>query len=213
MCLYRALKNNSSVNGINEAHALCGFELGNQWSAGCLSDKESSRIHSCEPGISCPATRSPDTVFITPIVNRTLDGTEVPELGAGGGAGDLYQVHELELPDESTLAELEKLCLQHIHDKRLLSQTRDALAEAFRSRKKTLSLDRCGVQEEDEISLEQFVTRLSSGLSDTGYKATEPSPTNRIVSYSRFPGFESFLIQISAFRTHDIPHTLNCASL
>lgn len=180
MGLYRSLSNAAGNRGISEAPALCGFELGNRVVAGCLSDSESSRIHSCELGVSCPGARGPKTVYITPIVSRTSSGSEIPELGAGGGIGDLYQIHELELPDESTLAELEKLCLKHIHDKQRLSQMKTALLEAFRSRKKALSLDQYGVKEEGDISLEKLVTLLDQGLSDE----TKGDPPNTIVSHS-----------------------------
>lgn len=166
MGLYRSLANGVGSRGIREAPALCGFNLGNNVVAGCLSGSESSRIHSCEPGASCPAVRSSKTVYITPIVNRTRDGAEIPEVGAGGGIGDLYQVHELELPDESTLAELENLCLKHINDKERLAQMHGVLSEAFRSRKKALSLDKYGVKEEGDISLEKLVTMLGRGLSE-----------------------------------------------
>jgi hypothetical protein len=142
-----------------------------------LSDNESSRIHSCEPGVSCKIVQDSNTVYITPIVNRTIDGVEIPEVGAGGGGGDLYQVHELELPDESALAGLEKLCAQQIPNQEVLLQTRDALSKAFRSSKKALSLDEYGVQD-DEISLEQLVTKLSRGNA----QVTKSNLPNTIVS-------------------------------
>lgn len=162
MGLYRSL----AKRGINEALALCGFDLGNRTVAGCLSESDSCRIHSCEPCVSCPAARQSKTVYITPIVSRTRDGTEIPEVGAGGGIGDLYQTHELELPDEATLAELISLCLKHKHiDQDHLTQIRNVLLDAFRSGKKALSLDKYGVKEGD-ISVEKLVTMLSRGLSE-----------------------------------------------
>lgn len=178
MGLYRSLTNATGNRSIPEAPALCGFDLGNRAVAGCLSDNESSRIHSCEPGVACPAVRDSKTVYITPIVNRTKEGAEIPEVGAGGGIGDLYQIHELELPDETTLAELKNLCLKHISDKERLAQMHDALSEAFRSRKKALPLDKYGVKEEGDISLQKLVEMLGRGLSD----ATNPDLARTIVS-------------------------------
>ncbi|KAJ5746615.1 DNA repair metallo-beta-lactamase [Penicillium odoratum] len=203
--VYRALLNSS---GINEAPALCGFQLGNMSVDGCLSDNEACRVHSCEPGLSCKATRDPDTVYITPIVNRTIDGTEIPEVGAGGGGGDLYQVHELELPDESALACLEKLCAQHIPNQKVLSQTREALSKAFRSSKKVLSLDQYGVQD-DEISLEQLVTKLSRGNDQVN-----PNLPNTIrFPYSRHSSYSELCTLIAAFRPKDIhPCTVDTSS-
>ncbi|KAJ5929018.1 hypothetical protein N7454_006866 [Penicillium verhagenii] len=205
--LYRALLNNPG--SANEATALCGFQLGNRHVEGCLSDSESNRIHSCEPGVSCKAARDPNTVYITPIVNRDRDGAEIPEVGAGGGGGDLYQVHELELPDESALAALEKLCAQHIPNQQLLLQTRDAISKAFRSRKKVLSLDQYGVQD-DEISLEQLVTKLSRGNN----QGSVPNLPNTIrFPYSRHSSYSELCALIAAFRPKDIhPCTVDPSS-
>ena len=142
----------------------------------------------------------------------------MPELGAGGGIGDLYQVHELELPDEFTLAQLEKLCLQHIPDKKCSSQMQKALLEAFRSRKKALSLDVYGVKEEGEMSLEKLVAMLGQGVSDQSSKQDLP---NSIVSciypsgahysdhdqrfpYSRHSSYSELCELVAAFRPKDI---------
>lgn len=198
MGLYRSLVNSAGNKGIPEGPTLCGFDLGNRAVAGCLSDNQSSRIHSCEPGVACPAIRNSKTVYITPIVNRTKDGTEIPEVGAGGGIGDLYQIHELELPDETTLAELENLCLKHISDKERLTQMRNVLSEACRSRKKALSLDKYGVKEEGDISLQKLVEMLGRGLSD----GDKPDLKRTIVSLDAL--LASFSNKPSAFHIHDI---------
>lgn len=182
MGLYRSLVQIPGNRGVSEAPVLCGFELGNETVTGCLSNNESSRIHSCEPGVSCSAARGTNTVYIVPIVNRTAGGAEIPEVGAGGGIGDLYQTHELELPDEFALAELEKLCLKHVQDKEALSQIRNSLMDAFRSRKKALSLDTYGVKEEGEISLKNLVTALSHGPSEISSRSSQPDLPNTIVS-------------------------------
>lgn len=158
--LYRSV---SLARGGNEVSALCGFELGNRSVPGCLTDDENSRIHSCECDLPCSVARSEKTVYIEPIVGRLQDGSQLPDVGIGGGAGDLYQVHELELPDQASLEELEKLCLERIHDSQVLSQTRDALFEAFRSKSKSLSLDSYGIKDDTDIPLEKLVSILSRG--------------------------------------------------
>lgn len=165
MGLYRSLTQGPGNRGVGEAPALCGFELGNRVVAGVLTDSTTSRIHSCEPGVSCSMARQPNTVYIVPVVNRMADGAEIPEVGAGGGVGDLYQTHELELPDESALAELEKLCFQHIHDEQVLLQMRQTLQQAFQS-KKALSLDSLRMKEEEDISLKRLITILGRGLQE-----------------------------------------------
>lgn len=185
MGLYRSLTQISGNKGASEAPALCGFELGNGNVAGCLSNNVNCRIHSCEPGVACASSRGPKSVYIMPIVNRTPTGTEIPDVGAGGGVGDLYQTHELELPDESAMAELEKLCSQHIQDQEALSQMRNALTNAFQSKRKALSLDTYGFKEEGEISLENLVTALSHGPSTFSGKSSKADLPNTIVSIVR----------------------------
>ncbi|KAJ5824008.1 DNA repair metallo-beta-lactamase [Penicillium robsamsonii] len=204
MGLYQSLIQTPGNKGLSEAPALCGFELGNKAVAGCLSNNESSRIHSCEPGVSCSVARSTKAVYIVPIVNRTTGGAEIPEVGAGGGIGDLYQTHELELPDESALAELEKLCLKHVQDKQALSQMRAALLGAFRSRKKALSLDTYGVKEEGEISLKSLVTALSHGPSDTASRSQPDLPNTIRFPYSRHSSYSELCELVAAFQPKDI---------
>lgn len=226
MGLYQSLAKTAGNRGIPEGPALCGFDLGNRVVAGCLSGSESSRIHSCEPGIACPAIRNSKAVYIIPIVNRTKDGAEIPEVGAGGGIGDLYQTHELELPDESTLAELENLCLKHISDRDRLSQMRNVLSAAFRSKRKALSLDQYGVKEEGNISLQKLVEMLGRALSD-GAKSDltktivsrDPSPGEHIsyhiqrFPYSRHSSYSELCELVAAFRPKDIhPCTVDPSS-
>lgn len=158
---------------MNDVPFLCGYELGNRFVPGCLSEDENSRIHSCEPGVHCSAAASQDTVRITPIVTRTNDGSEMPEIGAGGGGGDLYQVHELELPDQSALEQLEKLCSERIQDTSALSQTRQALIDAFRSKTKALSLDNYGMKDAHDLPLEDLVGILSRGRPDDDTTSSE----------------------------------------
>ncbi|KAJ5601015.1 DNA repair metallo-beta-lactamase [Penicillium lagena] len=210
MGLYRSLVRASGTCSISEASALCGFSLGNGTVAGCLSGNLTSRVHSCEPGVSCPTARSPNTVYIVPIVNRTTEGAEIPEIGAGGGIGDLYQTHELELPDESSLEELEKLYLQQIHDEQLRQQLRTTLIKAFHSKKKVLSLDEYGMKEEGDISLKKLVDLLSHGMSEKSSGAItlrEPManlPKTIRFPYSRHSSYDELCNFVAAFRPKDI---------
>lgn len=172
MGLYRSLATHARES--HEAASLCGFELGNQIVSGCLGSDWRSRVHSCEPGTSCAAMKSRRVVYIYPLVNRLEDGTEIIEDGAGGGGGDLYQTHELELPDPSALWELEKLCLEHMRDRKALSRIREVLLEAFKSRNKTLPLDSYGMKDEFDIPLETFISMLSRGRSERHTVQTNP---------------------------------------
>ncbi|KAE8352927.1 putative DNA repair protein [Aspergillus coremiiformis] len=214
MGLYRSLV--SAQNGIGEASALCGFQLGNRFVPGCLSEDEGCRIHSCEPGIQCSAIPLKNSVYIVPIVSQTKDGSKLPEVGAGGGGGDLYQVHELEIPNESTLEQLVKLCLERIHDSKTLSETREALAEAFSSKSKTLSLDSYGIKGDQDISLENLVNILSRGRfhekdwSDTqvltGPRDQSGNRLPQIIHfpYSRHSSYAELCELVSAFKPKDI---------
>ncbi|EHA26341.1 hypothetical protein ASPNIDRAFT_120082 [Aspergillus niger ATCC 1015] len=183
----------------------------------CLSEDEGSRIHSCEPGVHCPVAASRDTVYIRPIVTRTDDGLEMPEIGAGGGGGDLYQVHELELPDQSALEQLEKLCSERIHDIHALSQTRQALIDAFRSKTKALSLDNYGMKDAHDLPLEDLVGILSRGRPDDDSASSEANqhthlrdrqgnPLPRIIHfpYSRHSSYSELCHLVSAFRPKDV---------
>ncbi|KAJ5893396.1 DNA repair metallo-beta-lactamase [Penicillium taxi] len=209
MGLYRSLSGSSSGRP-----ALCGFNMGNRGVAGCLSDQESSRIHSCEPGVSCPVARSPNTVYIVPIVNRSIDGAEIPEVGAGGGIGDLYQTHELELPNETALVELEKLCLQLITDKNVLLQTQKKISDAFQSGKRTLSLDKFDVQAEENISLERLVAILSDSDLNSHRRADKADLPNTIrFPYSRHSSYEELCELVTALKPYDIhPCTVDQSS-
>ncbi|PWY82874.1 hypothetical protein BO70DRAFT_379437 [Aspergillus heteromorphus CBS 117.55] len=214
MDLYRALVSQNT----HEAPFLCGYALGNQYVPGCLSEDEQCRIHSCEPGVHCSVAASKNTVYIAPIVNRTGSGSEMPEIGAGGGGGDLYQVHELELPDQSTLEQLEKLCLERIHDTQALSQTRQALADAFQSKSKALSLDSYGMKDAHDMSLESLVNILSRGrlsqetlsgnvakhADDLRDKQGNLLPKIINFPYSRHSSYAELCDLIAAFKPKDI---------
>ncbi|RAH79584.1 hypothetical protein BO86DRAFT_457776 [Aspergillus japonicus CBS 114.51] len=211
MDLYRSLASSRVEGGINEVPSLCGFELGNRYVPGCLSEDERARIHSCEPGVQCSVARSKDTVYIIPVVNRTKDGSEMPELGAGGGGGDLYQIHELELPDKSALEQLEKLCFERIHDTQALSHTRQALIEAFESKRKALPLDSFGLKDADEMPLEKLVKMLGRGRAEeTQLPGDEHPPEGEALPkvirfpYSRHSSYSELCDLVAAFKPQDI---------
>jgi len=60
-------------------------------------------------------------VIITPLVTRHK-GVEYSEMGAGGGQGDLDQIHELELWDIAAVGSLIEFCNKRLHDKPILQQ-------------------------------------------------------------------------------------------
>ncbi|KAL3472904.1 hypothetical protein BJX99DRAFT_206879 [Aspergillus californicus] len=223
--LYKSISSSCREgSGAVEAPSLCGFELGNRFIPGFLSEDQQSRIHSCEPGVHCPAASSNKTVYITPIVSRTENGSDVPEVGAGGGLGDLYQTHELELPDQSSLVRLEELCQERIQDPRALVRAREALLEAFKSRSKALSLGDYGMRDSNEMPLDELVNVLSRDrLSEATIFSEELKTTAEILDnagkplartihfpYSRHSSYAELCELVAAFKPGDIyPCTVN----
>ncbi|KAL2821380.1 hypothetical protein BDW59DRAFT_110694 [Aspergillus cavernicola] len=219
MGLYRSVSSSCREgSGAVEAPSLCGFELGNKVVPGFLSGDQQSRIHSCEPGVHCPAAFSDNSVCITPIVSRTKNGSDVPEIGAGGGLGDLYQIHELELPDQSSLARLEQLCREKIHDSQALTTAREALLEAFSSKSKALSLDSYGMKDANEMPLDELVNVLSRGrLKEESIDSEDWKTTTEILDksgkslprtihfpYSRHSSYTELCRLVAAFKPRDI---------
>ncbi len=80
----------------HEGPTLSGYTCANSAQSGCLTLDQNVRLHSCEKGMSCQGVDG-KTVWIRPIITRTSSGTEIGEIGVGGGAGDLRQCPELEL--------------------------------------------------------------------------------------------------------------------
>jgi DNA cross-link repair 1C protein len=165
-----------NVPGFDSASFLCGFQLGNEFIPGCLTLDENVKIHSCEPGAFCSSIKSGKSVFITPVVTRDISGTDVPEIGAGGGKGDLYQNHELELPDETALQKLEELLIKYVDDANTVSHATETLRTAFKAGKNKLSLDEFGLAKDADVSLQDLVSVISkvreqpsdiSGTADT----------------------------------------------
>ena len=163
MELYRSLAPASnSVSPSSEGHVLCGFKYGNREQAGCLTSDHTVKLHSCERGTSCPTLKTSDVVWITPIISRSNEGVTIPEVGTGGGEGDLTQAHELELSDPRAALGLRRLCLSNINDKKAQEKALGFLSSALSSRKKSMSLDSLGLEGcEDPIPLVRLTELLA----------------------------------------------------
>ena len=66
------------------------------------------------------------------------------EAGAGGGGGDLNQVHELELDDATAVEELIELCKTEIKDQGTRSKTIDLIIKAKKTQKTAVLLGDLG---------------------------------------------------------------------
>jgi DNA cross-link repair 1C protein len=218
--LYRSLSEDSR-DGFNvpEAPALNGFQAGNHVQPGCLTiDSSGLRIHSCEPGTACHAklTKSKGVVWITPIITRLRDGTEVYEVGAGGGGGDLYQTAELDITDSISMEDLADLCAQWIKDPAELSNTLRLLSSTRTSRNPKISLGDLGLDSDEAISLKQLVSRMASfGDHKSALKEAAGIPGVKLSNaptssdaihfpYSRHASYNELCHLVSAFRPRDI---------
>ncbi|EED16791.1 DNA repair protein, putative [Talaromyces stipitatus ATCC 10500] len=207
--LYKSLASRGNgTPGFDTTTFLCGFQLGNEFVPGCLTSDDSVRIHSCEPGVFCKTMKSKKSVYITPIVTRdNRTGIEVPEIGAGGGKRDLYQIHELELPDELTLRKLESLLSEHIKDESALSQTKELLRLAFMSKHRALSLDEFGLADDADISLKDLASMLSTTRGTGKSRSFEekyPDITTITFPYSRHSSYAELCELVQAFKPKDV---------
>lgn len=105
--VYNSLKTHPSEDPFDadvhlsaEAPALTGYRCGNSPHEGCLTSDPQVRLHSCEKGNMCAVASGPDVVHIQPIVAHLPGGTDLTEVGVGGGGDDLEREAELEWPDD-----------------------------------------------------------------------------------------------------------------
>lgn len=166
MSLFKSLNLATSLDGSAQVGAaLCGFQCGNRYQPGCLTIDPQMRLHSCERELGCTCLKSPDIVWITPIL-KFSNGEAVPEFGAGGGLGDLMQAKELELKDANTAIELMNICSSTIRDEQELARTLSMISKGMKSANKTVFL---GVLEEaresDAIPLKELAKFFSKGIS------------------------------------------------
>lgn len=197
--------------GMFEGPPLVGFKIGNDFQPGLLSRNSSTRLHSCEPGMSChQKLKDKNVVWITPIISRLPDGTELLELGAGGGGGDLYQAPELELTDELTLHNLERFCKDIANDETAFNTIREALKGARASGSSTISLEGLGLESDVEVSLRHLAKLMSQQKEERGRKAAEVALAGQKhqqtihFPFSRHSSYEELRHLLSVFRPQEV---------
>ncbi|KAF2032965.1 hypothetical protein EK21DRAFT_59750 [Setomelanomma holmii] len=195
---------------VREAPALCGFRNGNHIQPGCLTSQESVRIHSCERGMGCGVMdRDSDAkiVHIIPIITRS-NGTEIAELGAGGGKGDLDQKEELETGDVVELGKLMELCAETIKDEKLLSKVLASLQQALLGGDGKLDLDmhlqKASENSQDALSLQTLVSALSSNASKDPTVIEEPHNKTIRFPYSRHSSYSELCEVVGALKPKDV---------
>ncbi|KAF9691930.1 hypothetical protein EKO04_010000 [Ascochyta lentis] len=196
---------------IREAAALCGFRNGNHMQSGCLTSSERVRIHSCERGMGCSIMdndANAKIVHIVPIITRS-NGTEIAELGAGGGKGDLDQKEELETGDVAGVGRLMELCAQHINDPDLLSKVlrllQHALSTGSGSMDLGLQLQRESQVGDEDLSLQRLITALSSSASKKHVEDAD-APRNKTIRfpYSRHSSYSELCELVAALKPRDV---------
>ncbi|KAI0197862.1 artemis protein [Astrocystis sublimbata] len=90
-----------------EAPALVGFTCANNQQEGCLTRNENVRVHSCGRGMGCSVVDNQPVVWIRPIVSHLVNGTDVMEVGIGGGGEDLARPMTLSNEDIVDILELD----------------------------------------------------------------------------------------------------------
>lgn len=166
MSLLKTLNLATSLDGSAQVGAaLCGFQCGNRYQPGCLTSDPKTRLHSCERDLDCTGLKSPNVVWITPIL-KFSNGEVVPEFGAGGGLGDLVQAQELELKDANTAIELMNICSTNIRDEQALARTLSLISKGMKSANKTVFLGALEeARESDAIPLKELARFFSRGIS------------------------------------------------
>ncbi|PVH94753.1 hypothetical protein DM02DRAFT_675983 [Periconia macrospinosa] len=202
----------SSGLEIREAAALCGFKNGNHIQPGCLTTDPNARIHSCERGMGCPLMddgpnhANSQVVHIIPIVNR-IDNTEILEVGAGGGNGDLNQKEELETGDALDIGKLAELCTKLIKDPGTLSKVLALVQQAPDDGNITIDLSmelqRESPDSEPEMTFPKLVAALTSHVSKPNDSTTQPHNSIHF-PYSRHSSYSELCALVEAFKPKDI---------
>ena len=191
---------------IREAAALCGFRNGNHVQPGCLTSCSSVRIHSCERGTGCPVVdhdTAANVVHIIPIVTRA-NGTEIAEIGAGGGKGDLDQKEELETGNVTDIGKLMEVCSAKIEDKELRTKVLAMLQQTLRSGNGKIDLgfhmSKESQDSDDELTLQGLISVLSHHVTEV----EEPLRRTIRFPYSRHSSYSELCILVDAFRPRDV---------
>ncbi len=197
--------------------ALMGFPIGNHSHPGCLGASLDTRLHSCEPGAACHTElKKNNVVWITPIISRMQDGTELLELGAGGGLGDLYQTPELEVLDAPTLNALRVLCRDVLKDKDAFARIDQAIDAMLSSGSTRYSLDGLGLNIDEDMPLKEFVRlvskdqnlsqRVGKDKSKNRDQSVNDESKDRVIHFpfSRHSSYEELRHLVSVFRPKDI---------
>ena len=229
--IYRSLSRNCGPGlECRGAASLCGFQIGNTAQPGIFTSNAQVRLHSCEKGLDCEVLAVENigkVVHIIPIVSRHQN-EDIEELGAGGGKGDLTQVHALDLSDQNAVAQFRRLCDESIEDKAAKASISEMLERILATDQRSVpleqvreaSFDPSSIFEEDVIPLSSAITIISrlvtakSALSipesskrdseDVLLQKVPILPLQIKFPYSRHSSFNELRYLINALKPSDI---------
>jgi DNA cross-link repair 1C protein len=213
--LYRSLQGKESSLNAREAAYLCGHTLGNHEQTGCLTRDSNVRIHSCERGGGCAymdCHGDQEAVYIMPVVSRREDGTEIREIGVGGGKGDLNTVQEVEIQNEASAENLIGLCNSKIEDEETLQNVIDLITKSYQSREGRLiletHLEKLDVSlNEEDIKLDNLIAELVHISEQESHHEPESSKQSRktvTFPYSRHSSYSELCEFVAAFKPLDV---------
>ena len=208
---------NASQFHYHEGPALSGYQNGNHYQKGCLTEDKSVKLHSCEHGTGCPASSSSTTVYITPILNRDNSDKVLSEIGAGGGGGDLLQNHGyLELDDQNFVERMFDVCNTQIEDVAIRSKVYDKIQMALGTSRQAMCLlldEVSPSSSKGNIKVEDFIESLVKGVmsceNNAEVDAREAAsikglPCRIQFSYSRHSSYEELCELVAVLRPRDI---------
>lgn len=210
--LYESLGTTARNNSIcYEGSALYGFEFGNNFHAGCLTSEKTVRLHSCQHDMGCSALDASKIVYIRPIISRSVGGLALPEVGAGGGHGDLNRLHELELNDVTAVEELIKFCTKEIKDQETLSKSIDLINRATKTEKMVVSFGTLHLDGKHEsiplAELPNLLAKLAVGDGEVGQIDERVETSSNGVGWGRTKAVETCPVRQELPNSIDFPYS------
>ena len=209
--LLRTTPEASSKTMNMEIAILSGYFAGNTWIRGCLSIDPDTRLHSCEPGLECHSriSKQDSIVWITPIISRLDDGTEVLEIGAGGGWRDFHQTLELEQIDDPAAAKVLELCRKYLGDQNDLEEVLEQITIALQQR--TLPIEGFNLDQKEKINIADFLKILANTAIEQNTQrpprtVAKTCQQDRVIHfpYSRHSSYQELRDLVSRFEPEDI---------
>lgn len=131
--------------------------------------------------MECNNLKSSKVVWITPIITRATDGVELPEIGTGGGAGDLEQLHELDLRNPTMVNKLVELCSREIPDTAARESALRLISEAVDSGAGVVSFQECDFDDDlENMPLKKVTKLLQKIATSTSRKFTAQEHTTSL---------------------------------